>query len=315
MNQISFQYKEIQKEMWDYTSSMAHGSNARKVEKNRYNLLKTIKASIASINGMEPFNGDPSYRDSVAAYLQLNFDVLNNDFGNIVDLEEVAEQSYDQMEAYLLAKKLANEKLEESTHKIGAQYKAFASAYGVNVIEDNDPISKKLQISAEVTDYYNPVYLTFFKAYKQEIYLLDALARNDINGLEQSRNALMAYANEGIVSLSKIKHFKGDNSVNAACKQALEFYKDEAENKVQVLSDFIILKNEYEEMAKLFESKDRMLISDQEAQRYNKAVAEFNSSVNKYNATNNKLNKDRNQCVENWNRSVASFLERHIPKK
>lgn len=315
MRSISDQYETIQKEMWDYTSTVAHSRSARKVEKNREVLLKTISKSINEVKALSSFDRDYSLRDSVVSFLRLNYRVLNNDFDKIIDMEEVAEQSYDMMEAYLLAQELANQKLEVAAGNMEIQYRAFADKYGVHIIENNDDkISQKLKKSSEALKYYNQVYLVFFKAYKQELYLMDALERNDINSIEQNRNALSGISDEGLEKLTGISHFKGDNSINASCRRMLLFYKDEAETKIPVLTDFLQTTDEYNKMAELFKSKDRKLLTKDEVDKYNEAVNNYNKGVNKFNTTNNTLNFKRSYNLEQWNNSVGAFMTRQVPK-
>jgi hypothetical protein len=49
--------------------------------------------------GIAPWKGDRSFRDTTVAYLKLLYIVFNEDYGKIVNMEEIAEQSYDAMEA------------------------------------------------------------------------------------------------------------------------------------------------------------------------------------------------------------------------
>jgi hypothetical protein len=315
MNLIGEQYEDINKEMWDYVSTMVNGRSVRKVDKKRIVLLNTIDKSINEVKGMKALGNDCSLRDSVVNFLTLNFNVLNNDFGKILDMEEIAEQSYDLMEAYLLAQEKANEKLEIASERMDNQYKSFANKYNVTIIENTDKISQKLKKSSEALKYYNQVYLVFFKAYKQEFYLLDALERVDINSIEQNRNALSSISNEGIEKLANIGHFKGDNSINSSCKRLLMFYKDEAETKIPIVVDFLQTTNEYNQMVALFESKDRMLLTNEEVNRYNRAIDNYKKGINRFNSTNNTLNTRRANYIDMWNNSVSSFMSRHIPKK
>ncbi len=315
MRLIGNQYENIRKEMWDYTSSMAHSRSARKVEKNRIVLLKTIDKAMHDVKRMPAFNKDYSLRDSVVTFLTLNFNVLNNDFDKIIDMEEVAEQSYDLMEAYLTAQELANDKLDFASDRMDTMYRAFAKKNGVTLIENTDDISKKLEISSAALKYYNQVYLVFFKAYKQEFYLMDALKKNDINSIEQNRNALSGVSDEGIKKLADIGHFKGDNSINSSCKRMLMFYKDEAENKIPIITDFLQTTDEYNKMVAMYQSKDRMLLTKEEVNKYNQAVTNYNKGVNKFNTINKSLNTKRNNNYDMWNNSVSSYMSRQIPKK
>ncbi len=312
---ISEQYQHIQKETWNYTSTIAHSQSAKKVEKNRINLLKTIKGSIQVVKALPAFDNDFSLRDSVISYLSLNYDVLNNDYSKIIDMEEIAEQSYDLMEAYILAQEKANEKLEASALQMDNQYEAFAHTYNIQLVESNDKLSQKLKSSSEALKYYDQVYLIFFKAYKQEFYLIDALTKNDINSTEQNRNALASIVSEGLEGLKGIGHFNGDNALNTSCKRMLLFYQDEAETKMPVLTDFLQTANEYKKMVSLYQSKDKMLLTNEEINKYNKAVDGYNKGIKTFNTINSSLNTKRNAGLNDWNNSVTSFMNRHVPKK
>ena len=61
---------------------------------------------------MQPYKWRWCFRDSVVRYLELSYAVLNNDYAKIMDMEEISEQSYDAMEAYMLAQQIANDKME-----------------------------------------------------------------------------------------------------------------------------------------------------------------------------------------------------------
>lgn len=84
---------------FSYLSAMAHNKSARKVEKRRQETINAIFHTRVNIEGMPPWKGDRSYRNSSVAYLKLVYHVFNEDYGKILNLEEIAEQSYDAMEA------------------------------------------------------------------------------------------------------------------------------------------------------------------------------------------------------------------------
>lgn len=315
LNQFSDQYKPIQKESWDYMSTLAHSRSGRKIEKRRIDLVNAINKSRREVKKIPAFNNDYTLRDSVVAYLTLNYNILNNDYDKIVDMEAVAEQSYDLMEAYILAQELAGDKMEQALKNLNQEIELFAEKYEIKLIESDGKLEQKLEKSSEAMDYYHQVYLVFFKAYKQEAYLMDAITNSDINSMEQNRNALKSISEEGIQKLTEISNHRGDNTINSACKRMLTFYIDEADNKIPLISDFLLVAKEYEEMSTLINSKDRMQVSQEEIDRYNKAVDGYNKAVNKYNANNKALNSKRNSNLDIWNNAVNSFMDRHIPKK
>ena len=315
MNVIDGQYQNIRNDTWDYTSTMAHSRSARKVEKKRADLMNTIQKSIQVVRHLPAFNNDISLRDSTLAYLKMNFYILNNDFAKIIDMEEVAEQSYDLMEAYLLAQQKAGEKLQAASSVIDEQYKSFAGRYGVNLIESHDHVTQNLEKANEALTYYNKIYLIFFKAYKQEAYLIDAMNKKEVSAIEQNRNALSVFSDEGLQKLDSIPNFKADNSLHTTCSKMLTFYKEEADQKIPVISDFMLTAAGYDKMVALFNAKDKKLLTQDEVNEYNNTLKEYKNGISQFNSTNNYLNSRRSSYTTSWNNCVNSFMARHIPQK
>src|ERR1041385_6886888 len=116
----------------------------------------------------------------------------------IVDMEDVAEQSYDLMEAYLLAKERDGDKLDEAYKKVANQQKLFAEKNNIKLIESTSKLSQKIEEAGKVSTYYNQVYLIFFKSYKDDFYLTEALNKSDVNAIEQAKNSMDKNATEGM---------------------------------------------------------------------------------------------------------------------
>lgn len=313
---ISFmgeQYKEIQKDMLSYTSAVGHGKSARKVENKRKELLQTNKSARKKIAALAPYAGDKSLRDSAVSFLDMSYHVLNDDYGKIVNLEEVAEQSYDAMEAYMLAQDLASDKLKQAGEMLSLTEKSFAATHNVTLIEGDDEVSKKMRVASAVNDYHRTIYLIFFKSYKQEAYLMDAIAKKDINGIEQNKNSLMTFAQEGISKLDTIKAYNGDKSLIASCKQMLEFYKSEC-GKIPSITNYYLKEESFQKVKKAFDAKSESDRKQADVDQYNKAISEINQGVNEYNATNTALNNGRKSNIDNWNKTAANFLDKYTPK-
>ncbi|MGC4021008.1 MAG: hypothetical protein QM734_03250 [Cyclobacteriaceae bacterium] len=310
---VGNQFEEISKDMMSYTSAASHGKSARKVEKRRKELLQTVKDAEINMRKLKPYRGDRALRDSVISYFHINGLVLNQEYAKIVDMEEVAEQSYDMMEAYLLAKEKANQKLDDAYEKVSNQQKIFADKNKIRLVETSSKLSQKVAISNKVFQYYNQIYLIFFKSYKDEIYLMDAVKKSDVSAIEQTKNSLDKNATEGMKQLMKFNAFEGDPSLKNACMKALEFYKSEA-LKSPGLVDFLLKEDKYEKTKKAFDAKRESDRTQADIDSYNKGVNEFNAAVNNYNALNNDLQKNRSTIINNWNKSADNFLDNHIPK-
>jgi hypothetical protein len=131
-----------------YLSALAH-KNARKQEKRRQDVVNSIFDTKAYIQGMPPWKGDRSLKDTTVAYLKILNTVFNEDYAKIVNMEEVAEQSYDLMEAYMLAKDMAWEKLQDAAKRNQEVTKTFAAKYDIKLIDTESEISKKSKIASD----------------------------------------------------------------------------------------------------------------------------------------------------------------------
>ena len=313
MNYIATQYRQITNDFMSYTSAVAHGKNARKIETRRKSLLTTVTEARRNVAKMPAFKGDKSLRDSVNAFLKINYNLLNEDYGKIVNLEEVAEQSYDGMEAYFLAQELADKKLNEASKRLSVTEKSFAGKYEVNLIEGEDDLSKKIQKANEVGEYNRKVYLVFFKSFKQEAYLLDAMNKKDLNAIEQNRSTLAKVSEEGLTKLNKMQPYQNDATLLTSCRQVLAFHKEEAA-KIPGLTDFYIKEANFNKVKKSFDTLKPADRTEDDVEEYNKAINDINSASVGFNKTNATLASDRSKVTETYNKSAQTFLAKYTPR-
>jgi hypothetical protein len=297
-----------------YLSGISHGKSARKVEKRRQEVVNSIYEARSSVQGLTPYKGDRSLKDSTVAYYKILLNVFNEDYAKIVDMEEIAEQSYDAMEAYMLAQKKAQEKLKEASK---AQYEAqhqFAEKHNVTLVEGKSELGNKIKIASAVMEHYDDVYLIFFKPYKQESYLLEAVNGKDIISIEQNLNALKNFSEEGLEKLKSLKGYNGDGSLIAACRNMLYFYKEEAQ-KGSAITDFLLKEEFFMKTKKAFDAKPAGKRTKQDVDEYNKVVRDSNAAVKTYNEQNGKLNSRRTAELNNWNKTVKGYLDNYMPTR
>ena len=313
LSTVNAEFGKISKETMDYMSAVNHGKSARKVEKRRGELILQTKESERTVRKLRPFKGDSKLRDSIANYFRMCNLVINEDYGKIVNLEEIAEQSYDAMEAYMLAKEKAGEKIGLAYDAADKEYKNFAAANNINLIESDSKLGKRLEAVGKVNDYYDKLYLIFFKSYKNEAYLMDALNKGNVSAIEQTRNALAASAEDDLKKIGPIAGFNGDVTLKNAAQQMLLFYKTEATTKIPAQVDYFLAKEKFEKIKKAIDSKNSASRSQADIDNYNAAISDFNEKVKKSNQTNEELNKKRTILLKNWNEASQSFLDNHTP--
>jgi hypothetical protein len=316
MSNLSEREELLRTKYLSYMSEVAHGQRARKMEKRRSELINTIQEAIREGGRLKPFEGDASLRNAFVEYWNILLHIFKEDYHKIVDMEEVAEQSYDLMEAYLLAQEKADQKLKEAYAKVPVAYTAFAAKHHVTLTEgQQSKVSQKLHQVGKVNHYVSQLFLISFKSGVQENNLTNALKAKDINAVEQSRNALLKYSREGLTRLDTLKPYNGDGSLITACRKVLEFHQLEAEKKIPLLSDFLIKSDEFDHIKKSFDTKAAANRTQADVDGYNKAVNDFNKDVQLYNKNSTELYNASNKILANWEQSKKRFMDMHTPYK
>lgn len=294
-----------------YLSAVSHGKSARKVEKRRVEVLNSISDTRFNIMGMPPFKGDRSLKDTTVAYLKILNYIFNDQYGKIVNMEEIAEQSYDAMEAYLLAQERAQEKLEEASKKQHEIQKEFAAKNNVRLIDTETETDTKMKTANLVMKHADEVYLIFFKCNKQEAYLIDAMNHKNLVAIEQNNSSLQRFAEEGLEKLKKIDGYNNDASLVIVCRELMNFYKMEA-GKGASLSDFFLKEENFTKLKKAFDAKGSRR-TQQEVDQYNKEVNDLNDAMKEFNKTNNDMNKARTTAINNWEKAYKKYMDDYMP--
>ncbi|MCB1171448.1 MAG: hypothetical protein KDK25_13975 [Leptospiraceae bacterium] len=313
MKQVGNPVDPIRNNMLKYMQSVAHSKDPADLEQKRRNLINSVGQAIQTVRAVSPYKGDNRYRESTLELLETMYAILTEDYGRLVDLKKIAEQSYDTMEAYMEARRQANEKLEEAGDDAARVEENFAKDYKINLISKEDELGRKLKLASAAMGHQSDLFLIYFKPYKQEVYLIEALDRNDISGIEQNRESLAEYAREGQSKLASVQPHRGDDSLIRATKALLDFYEYEAE-KTAIFVDLALKKDRLERAKRSIDSTDPANRTREQVDSFNKLVNEYNTLVNRANAVNNELNQKRKGLTDQWNNFSDSFLARHVPR-
>lgn len=315
MTFLSGQEETLSLKYLSYMSEVAHGARARKMEKRRQELIAAVRLAIREGNKLRPFEGDASLRNAYVNYWTVLLSIFNEDYGKIIDMEEVAERSYDAMESYLLLQDKVDEKLKEAYNKVPEAYSTFAASHHVQLTQgQSTKLDRKLNETSRVNNYVRQLFLINFKSSVQESNMIDALNKGDLNGMEQSKNALKTYSEEGLSRLDTLKPYKGDGSLITACRKVLEFQKNES-TRITVLSDYMLKRDEFEKIKKAFDAKPANSRKQADVDAYNKSLEAMNKGIADYNKVNDELNKGRDKALQNWETTRKRFLDQHVPHK
>lgn len=315
LNFIGKETDVISKNTWNYTKAVAHSKSARKIDATRKTLVKSIQNAAKKIaNLKEGYKGDTEYRDQLLSYLSISEKYINDDYGKIIDMQEVAEQSYDFMEAYIMARDLVNEKINEEVEKLNTYQKHFGKKYSIQISEDNSAIGKKMKASNAVFKYHTEMYLIFFKVNVTDMNLMKSIQKKDLNAIQQNASSLELYANEGLEKLKNSVPFDKDSSLLTSTKKALEFYKKEALVLTPKVVSFLMLNQQAEDTKESLEKKLEKERTKQEIDSFNALIKEVNKEASVYNKLNATFYQDKFAVNTNWEQTGEQFISKHVPK-
>jgi ribosomal protein S8 len=312
MDYLTSQDDQLSKKYMSYMSEVAHGGRARKMERRRQEVINEVREVMRDCSKAKPFKGDASLRDAYKDYYSVLLSIFTEDYHKIVDMEEIAERSYDGMEAYLLVQEKAEERLDIANDNLRTIYNAFAAKNNVRLVEGpQSKLSRKLVKVSKVNAYMHQTYLIFFKSNVHEFLFLEAMEKKDITAMEQHRGSLAKYSEEGLIKLDTVKNYNGDGSLITACRKVLEFQKSESQ-KFASYTDFLMKDAEFTKTKAAFDAKGSKA-SSEDVKAFNASVANYNSAINEYNKANNELNNQRSKVLSNWDITRKRFMDHHVP--
>jgi len=308
----------ISKEMWKYTKTVAHSKSAKRIDNVRKNLIKTIQTAKTTLEkNTNGFNDDLEFRNQVMDYFTFSELMIKEEYAKIIDLQEIAEQSYDYMEAYITTREMVNDKIDAEHEKLDAAQQAFAAKYKISLIEsaEDTDIEKKMKISGDVFKYHSNLYLIFFKCNYTDVLLDSAIKNKDIAAIQQNANALQQYAEEGIAKIISLEPIEGDKTLANETTKCMEMYQKIASDYAPKMIDFYTFNAKFEDAKVSLERKSEKERTKEEIDNYNKMVKEINGRINDYNKVNSEVTNMRNDYINKWNTTGEQYISKHVPNE
>lgn len=309
MQRINSNWEPIAQETWDYLKATARG-NAKKQDKRRLDLIEAIKKASYNTSQIGSFQGNSDFVKAVNSYLGLTLASLQGEYQKIIDLEELAQKSYDMMELYIATKELVNHKMDSANEVLQAAQREFAKNNSITLIESESRLERKINTANLALNYYNDIYLIFFKSYLQEVNFLEAQKKQSIGDMEQSRQSLEDFSKAGMEQLTALPDYQTDSRLKSACFAMLEFYYGEAKRYAPQLIEFYLANDEFTETKARMESKKNP--TQAEVTEYNKAVNSINMKSQEFNKTNSYLNEHRGKRMNVFNHEVENFFQAYM---
>lgn len=304
----------ITKSTWKYTSATAL-KDWKKIDATRKQLIRDIQSAKKKISKIKNgYDGDVEYKNQIIQYLDLCEKNLNEEYDKIINLQDLKDQSYDAMEAFMQLDDFINAKLDSENEKVDLAYKSFALKHNIELVETESEWSKKIKIYNEVSNYHTAIYLIYFKVNFTDNNLTSAIQNADMGSIQQNTNALIQYAEEGLSQIKTIDSYNGDYSVINSANKVLEFYKKQAEEYVPKMVSFLMFYDKFENTRKIFESKSEKDRTQEEENNYNTIIKELDKEIATIKKINFKNIIDKSAVLLHWNSIGDDFIARHIPK-
>lgn len=266
------------------------------------------------ISRAKGFEGDTIYKGNVLKNLELNKSLLLNEYADIVDMQAVADQSYDAMEAYILAQELADKKMAEVQKDYEDSFYAYAEKYDIPIDDRKSELGENMEISNKVFDYYNDLQLIFYKVYFSESTLFEAIEERNISAIQQNINALQSAIKEGVKEVDEVPLYKKDARIAKAIKEIFLIYQGEADTQVPQVLEYFVMEEDLMKIKKAIEKTEASNRTKAQKDNYSKKEKELDAKRESVNKVIEKLFKERYKKFERLDKSNAKFLDKHVPK-
>ncbi|MDE0772214.1 MAG: hypothetical protein OSB25_08445 [Salibacteraceae bacterium] len=94
----------------------------------------------------------------------------------------------------------------------------------------------------------------FFKSYKQDAYLSDAIKNKDVNAVEQNRQTLTEYAKLGHADLRGVKNINEVASLKLAGDKMLRAYESYSQKEASLMKDFFKKEERFNQVKNSFDT-------------------------------------------------------------
>lgn len=304
----------IAEDMWTYISTSAHSNRDKRIQNKKAQLLQTISTVKSDVSRMPAFDGSTSLRDSMIAYLNFSTKLLNGDLTEMEVLEFDAKKSYAAMIAYLDRVKLVNQKFSDQGDRLKQEYEKFAAINNIQLNSTSSQLAEKMQLANVVNEYYNSVYLIYFKGLIAQNFVTQAINENDTSSLNRWTDSLKTAVDEGNIAIKTISVYDGDMSLKFTCQKSLNNFKLEADTYLPKIAKYYTAQNNLNIAKANYNSKPQNQVTQDDIDMYNNAVNEYNAAIEIYNEYSQKLSKLQQEIIKQWNDASDKFLDQHIPK-
>lgn len=298
LNFLESQYGPVKSRTWDYTAQVAHGRNAKRMEKLRQELLQQVKSTRGRLLRVTPYEGDTELRDTIVSFLRVCYYSLRDDLSEFAAPDSDGEITSAKVDAFVHALETVNTRLDRSMQHIEEAMDRFGKRFDIEVTHNYDEVTKKIIAGNRVIDHYNLHNLFLWRCNAQDEQMIKAMNASNFEMMDATASRMADLVAEGKRRMPEFESFDGDPALGKATKDLLGFFDREVNEDFPVQIDF------FKKRAAI---QAQSAPSDEELGAFNALIAPFNERVDR-------VQNERTALLNAWNEVAQAFRDRHTPE-
>ncbi|MBN2614043.1 MAG: hypothetical protein JXB00_20975 [Bacteroidales bacterium] len=306
------EHQLILKEFLFFSGEVVHSRNIDEAIAMQAHLIASVGNTLHRVSELSCYMEDCSMRDSLVSYLSFVYRVLKEDRFQKLNFYNLNHMSYNEVDSIISANGATDREMHQKAKNLEVTQLVFAKRFNVALSPERDPLSGKIEVVNSLNDYYNYLFLIFFKSYKLEYQLLEEIDSMDFKAAENTRMKLIESAIEGLSNLGTIGPFKNDSTLILVCRNILTFYLAEAHFQVPVITDYFKKRELFETRYEDYQLKSESFLNDPGLDEYNCEAEILNNTHEEVLLLQQELSKQRSSLIFKWNLVSADFMKKHI---
>ncbi|MGF1533447.1 MAG: hypothetical protein ACFCUI_07075 [Bernardetiaceae bacterium] len=246
-----------------YIAHSVHSEDLNLTEKKRQEVLQEIERARQIIQVKEPYTKGEAVKAESLAVLDMYREAFALDFKQINVLKTSSKETYEAMKAYLAAQDAAEDKLHKAADRFAKARQKYLKAHELTATEQQkDPLEAQIKTMGAANRYIRQVFLTYFRVFRQDINLSEALQKGEKNKLEGYRLELIKAAEQALQELGKMEGFEGDYNLLNQTTDLIRFYRD-------------LGNQQFKDISRISQLEDSAL-TQADVDTFNEAVRQYN---------------------------------------
>ncbi|MGB0391120.1 MAG: LIC11966 family surface protein [Salibacteraceae bacterium] len=305
-------YVPIQKDMWALTVSISKEHSPADIASKKSILTKTLRAQRSKVKASPNFENDSTLRLQVLHWLNTTSRILGGDYNYLIQLKNSAKLSPENMREYLKFKEVMNKSYKRNNEQLKKVVDNFSAKNNLNVNEENNKLSTKLNKANNAFNYYDKIYLSFFDAYYYEALFNTAVNSRSYVKIEQAKSELEKQIIKSQNELINTGSFETDKKLNQAAQNIIKSYENMMNSYGNDIYKLYKTKHDLDSVKTVVSAKSAFERTPEDVALYNSLVKNYNAQAPSISSKTQQFNSSRKAALNQWNIAVDIFINEHV---